>query len=306
MNAIKCSRRALTLLLCLILSGPNAGLAEPGPAPLRILLTNDDGIEAPGIGIMRDTLVAAGHEVTVVAPLQDQSGSSIRVTISGTMQTRKHANGMWSVDGYPADAVLVGLQQLFSERAPDLIVSGPNFGPNLGFALSSGTVGAATMAMFAGVPAMAVSVGVNPAEYGAQPIAFPSTFKALGGAAELTAELIGDLQASRSVSAALLPSKTILNLNYPPVNANQFQGVRVLPATPDVGARLSYEETAEAGKLKVVLKMLNPDGGDDQDADWRWFARGYATISVLDGNTDAGDSLRGAIAQRLSKHTSGH
>ena len=161
-------------------------------APLRILLTNDDGFAAPGIKAVHASLTAAGHEVILVAPLGNQSGSGMRVSTQGKLDYKEQSPGVWSVDGSPADAVLVGLLHLMKEDAPDIVISGANFGPNLGYAYSSGTLGAATMAMYAGVPSIAISVGVSPAEYAAKPYPFPSTFMAFAGAADLAVKLVDD------------------------------------------------------------------------------------------------------------------
>lgn len=289
-----------TGVLGLLLSAWTVGLVAAESRPLRILLTNDDGYDAPGLRVLRDTLLAEGHDVTVVAPLQNRSGSGIRVSIGGTIDVQEQGEGIWSVDGFPADSVLVGLQEYFADEAPDLVVSGANFGPNLGFAGSSGTVGAATMAANIGVPAIAVSVGINPAEQDQTPIPFPSTFKAFAGAAELTSTLISDLQKNRSGEDELLPVGTILNINYPPLTPDALRGVRVSPATWDVGVRIDYLETDEAGRLDVALRVLEPGAPSDSDADWQWFARGYATITILDDRTDAGESLRKVIAGKLS------
>ena len=267
---------------------------------LRILLTNDDGYDAPGIKAIREALVAAGHDVTLVAPLSNQSGSGIRVTTQGTLDYKEQLPGIWSVDGVPADAVLVGLLHLMKDDAPDIVISGANFGPNLGYAGSSGTVGAATMAMYVGLPSIAISVGVDPAEYATTPIPFPSTFGAFSGAAEFTLELIRDLQETRAANDYLLPESTILNVNYPPVGAEEIKGVRVLQATWDAGVRIAYEETAEVDKLGVQLQLMEPGEANSTDADWQWLSRGYITMSVLDGNTDAGESLRDTISNRLS------
>ncbi|MDH3578751.1 MAG: 5'/3'-nucleotidase SurE [Gammaproteobacteria bacterium] len=277
-----------------------APLARP-PTPLRILLTNDDGYDSPGIKTLRETLVAAGHDVTLVAPLSDQSGSGTRVTSQGTLDYKEQSTDVWSVDGSPADSVLVGLLHIMREEPPDIVISGANFGPNLGYANSSGTVGAATMAMYVGLPAIAISVGVDPSEQGAEPIPFPSTFSAFAGAAEFTLELIGDLQEPRIDNARLLPENTILNVNYPPADPEEISGFRVSKATWDAGVRLAYEETEEAEQLKIRLELVEPGATNSDDVDWQWFSRGYVTISVLDGNSDAGESLRDAIAHRLSK-----
>jgi len=270
------------------------------PASLRILLTNDDGYDTPGIRAVLEALVAAGHDVTLVAPRTDQSGSGMRVSTQGTLDYKEHSEGIWSVDGSPADSVLVGLLHILQSETPDLVVSGANFGPNLGFASSSGTVGAATMAMHVGIPAIAISVGLNPAEYAAQPIPFPSTFNAFDGAAEFAVKLIHDLQETREEGGSLIPNKAVLNVDYPAVKREELQGVRVLQAVWDVGVRIAYSEAGEAGRLSVQLELLDAGAPDDDDADWQWLSRGYITISVLDGDSDAGEALRGSVSSRLS------
>lgn len=275
-------------------------LLAANPTPLRILLTNDDGYDAPGIKTVHESLVAAGHDVTVVAPLSNQSGSGMRVTTQGTLDYKEQSAGVWSVAGSPADSVLVGLLHIMQDESPDIVISGANFGPNLGYARSSGTVGAATMAMYVGLPAIAISVGVDPAEHDAKPIPFPSTFRAFDGAAELTLKLIGDLQEAQIDNGNLLPENTILNVNYPAADSEKINGVRVLQATWDAGVRIAYEETGEAEQLKVRLQLMEPGAVTSEDADWQWFSRGYVTITVLDGDSDAGESLRDAISHRLS------
>jgi len=290
----------IALFVSLVGSGCTAQVRAAEPASLHILLTNDDGYDTAGIKAVHEALIAAGHDVTLVAPLHNQSGSGMRVSTQGTLDYKEHSDGVWSVDGSPVDSVLVGLLHIMQGELPDIVVSGANFGPNLGYASSSGTVGAATMAMYVGIPAIAVSVGVDPAEYSATPIPFPSTFGAFDGAAEFTAKLIRDLQDAQEVSGSLLPEKTILNVNYPAVNPEALKGVRLLQATWDAGVRIAYEETGEAGQVAVRLQLLEAGAPQGEDADWQWLSRGYVTITVLDGNTDAGESSRYAISPRLS------
>lgn len=268
--------------------------------PLRILLTNDDGYDAPGVKTVHKYLVAAGHDVTLVAPLSNRSGSGMRVSIQGTLDYKERAAGVWSVDGSPTDALLVGLLHIMGGEAPDIVISGANFGPNLGYAGSSGTLGAATMAMYVGIPAIAISVGVIPAEQGADPIPFPSTLGAFDGAAEFTVRLIGDLQKARMDNGNLLPEHTLLNVNYPPADPEAIKGVRVSQATWDSGVRIAYEETGEAGQLEIQLRSIEPGVPGSDDSDWQWFSRGYVTISVLDGDSDAGATSREAVSHRLS------
>lgn len=284
------------------LAGPGcaAQVSAAEPASLRILLTNDDGYDTPGIQAVFEALVAAGYDVTLVAPRTNQSGSGMRVSTQGTLDLEQHAEGVWSVDGSPADSVLVGLLHILHSESPDIVVSGANFGPNLGYASSSGTVGAATMAMHVGIPAIAISVGIDPAEYAATPVPFPSTLGAFEGAADFAAELIQDLQDSRPESGNLLPARTILNVNYPAVQPEGVKGVRLSEATWDAGVRIAYEETGEAGRLAVRMQLLDSEGTEGDNGDWRWLSRGYITITVLDGNTDAGAGHRNAISPRIS------
>jgi len=290
----------IAVIFSLVGTGCAAQLVAVEPASLHVLLTNDDGYDTPGIKAVREALIAAGHEVTLVAPLHNQSGSGMRVSTQGTLNYTEHSEGVWSVDGSPADSVLVGLLHIMQGETPDIVVSGANFGPNLGYASSSGTVGAATMAMHVGIPAIAVSVGIDPAEYNATPTPFPSTFGAFDGAAEFTAKLVRDLQDAQEDSGNLLPEKTILNVNYPAVKPEDLEGVRVLKASWDVGVRIVYEETGEAGQVTVRLQLLEAGAPESDDEDWQWLSRGYVTITVLDGNTDAGESSRYAISPRLS------
>lgn len=193
-HVLKISHRACWLAFALM-GGAVLGWTPPlwagETAPLNILLTNDDGVDAPGIRAVREALLAAGHKVTMVAPIEDHSGSGAQVTTRGSIGYQERSSGVWSVDGFPADAVLIGLLHIMKDEKADLVVAGANFGQNLGYAINSGTVGAATVAMYAGVPAIALSVGVDYAEVSAQPYPFPSTFKAFPGAAELCVRLTG-------------------------------------------------------------------------------------------------------------------
>lgn len=134
---------------------------------MRILLTNDDGIEAPGILALHDAIASLG-EVRVVAPADTQSASSHGITFHKPLMTRRvriadRMEGV-AVEGRPADCVKIGLRALWAEwygpgERPDLVVSGMNAGANVGInVIYSGTVGAAVESAFLGVPAIAVSL----------------------------------------------------------------------------------------------------------------------------------------------------
>jgi len=131
--------------------------------PQTVLITNDDGIEDPGLAALAQAF-AKFAETYVVAPLQDRSGSAHYVSVYSKhflkVEERAIGDGIraYGVDGYPGDCTLLALQGLMRENPPDLVVTGINSGPNLGFDwLASGTIGAARLAAAWGVPAIATS-----------------------------------------------------------------------------------------------------------------------------------------------------
>jgi 5'-nucleotidase len=133
---------------------------------LRILVTNDDGVGAPGINAVVQGLRALPHTaVTVVAPLTNQSGTggkTTKGTLVATRATTAAGYPAWAVHGYPADTIAWAIDRHGISFRPDLVVSGINFGQNIGpLADESGTVGAARAAVARGIPALASSQGVD-------------------------------------------------------------------------------------------------------------------------------------------------
>ena len=164
-------RIAASLLVgALLVTGCSDDSDRPvqGTQELLILVTNDDGIAAPGIDTLVNTLIELDNvEVKVVAPAENQSGSSDKTTEGDVVWSDSSTTSGYmavAVYGYPADSVRVALEEL--DITPDLVVSGVNEGPNVGrrSAEISGTVGAARYAGRAGFPAVAVSagIGINP------------------------------------------------------------------------------------------------------------------------------------------------
>jgi len=267
-------------------------VASADNAPLRIMLTNDDGIEAAGLLAVRAALEQAGYEVMVVAPREQQSGSGARITL-GEITVTDRGHDTWSVDGSPADCAVYGVSRLFADAPPDLVVSGANLGQNLGAnVMSSGTVGAAVMAAQLGVPAIAVSVGLELAEAGSSPTPFASTAAAYPLAGELVTRLIGRL-ATQAKGGALLPPHTVLNLNVPARPLKQIAGLRLAPLGRHGGFRMIYRERPGQARTLSTIEV-DTDGRADSEADTGWFARDYITVSVLraDWNAAPVDSAR--------------
>ena len=131
---------------------------------MRILLSNDDGYLAPGLGCLA-AAVGEFADITVVAPDRIRSGASNSLTLATPLRARQAANGFFFVDGTPTDCVHIAITGLMSEE-PDMVIAGINAGANLGDdGLYSGTVAAATEGRFLGLPAVAVSLTGARQEY---------------------------------------------------------------------------------------------------------------------------------------------
>jgi 5'-nucleotidase len=124
----------------------------------RVLLTNDDGIDAPGMAIMEEIAAQVAREVWVVAPEHDQSGQSHAISLHHALRISERGSRRYGVTGTPGDCAAMGICYLMTEHKPDLVLSGVNRGLNLGLeTVFSGTVGGAMTAMMLGVPAIALS-----------------------------------------------------------------------------------------------------------------------------------------------------
>jgi 5'-nucleotidase len=177
---------------------------------MRVLVSNDDGVDAPGIRILAEGLRQAGHDVTVVGPDRDRSGASNSLTLDQPIRARALGEGVWSVAGTPTDCVHLALTGLL-ESEPDIVVSGINNCANLGDdVIYSGTVAAAMEGRFLGLPAIAMSLAT--AEGTGRHFA-----TAARAAVELTKRLLVDP----------LPADTILNVNVPDVAWDDLRGFEV-------------------------------------------------------------------------------
>ncbi len=174
----------------------------------RILLTNDDGIEADGLRELEAGCAGLG-ELVVVAPDREQSACSHALTLQRPLRIEERGPGRFAVDGTPTDCVFLGINQILRDRRPDLVLSGINRGGNLGDDLTySGTVAAAFEATLLGIPALAVSLE----------IAREHHFAAAGRvAARLAAEVL-----DRG-----LPPGTLLNINVPDLPFARLRGIRI-------------------------------------------------------------------------------
>lgn len=210
----------------------------------QILLTNDDGIGAPGIDALADALAELG-EIFVVAPNGERSGASHSISVRRPITCEARGQARWSVDGTPTDAVILAFHKLL-ERKPDLVVSGINHGANVGQNIHySGTVGAALEATINRVPAFALSVGSRNAECD------------LGPAAHLGREL------SRLLLERGLPEGVLLNVNVPEKWTEQGR-IRFTRQSEQITRNLVREERGQDGPSFWLqdcpdIESLEPD-----------------------------------------------
>lgn len=128
------------------------------PMVRRILLTNDDGVAAPGLKILADIASRLAEEVWIVAPEHDRSGAGQSISLHDPLRVYRHGERHFAVSGTPADCVLYALAEWFGETPPDLVLSGINAGGNIGDSVQySGTVGAVLSAEHLGIPGIALS-----------------------------------------------------------------------------------------------------------------------------------------------------
>ncbi|HLT43445.1 MAG TPA: 5'/3'-nucleotidase SurE, partial [Luteimonas sp.] len=177
---------------------------------MRVLVSNDDGVDAPGIRILAQGLRDAGHEVLIVAPDRDRSGASNSLTLDMPLRVQQLEENVWRVYGTPTDCVHVAITGMF-EQEPDIVVSGINNTANLGDdVIYSGTVAAAMEGRFLGLPAIAMSLAtVN------------HDGRHYETAARAAVEIVERLQADP------LPADTILNVNVPDRDWGEIAGFEV-------------------------------------------------------------------------------
>lgn len=262
----------------LVLGGAPGVSSHPAPAwpgAMEVMLTNDDGYDAPGLVAIRDVLCNAGHRVTVVAPAENQSGTGttmaggelvVRVSRSTFVCDGRDADA-WAVESSPAKSVVFGIREVFADRPPDLIISGSNAGQNItrSGTLHSGTVGAAVTAIEYGVPAMAVNTGFDLADAGTL---FEQTTAAYPDTARYVVQLVRQLRATQPRDEQLLPPHTALNVTYPvalDADGNHDPELVKEPKITSLGLQHFYSvdfvDTAEgSGIYRTVTKLCgDPD-----------------------------------------------
>lgn len=239
---------------------------------MRILISNDDGVSAPGIAALYDAL-ADYCECVVIAPDQDKSGASSSLTLDRPLHPHTLTNGFISLNGTPTDCVHLGLNGLL-EQQPDMVVSGINLGANLGDdVLYSGTVAAALEGRFLERPSFAFSLVSRQVDN-------------LPTAAYFARKLVD------AHHLLELPPRTVLNVNIPNLPLDKIRGIQL--------SRLGHRARAAA-----PVRMVDPRGkagywiaaaGNAEDGgpgtDFHAVMQGYVSITPLQLDRTFGDAFK--------------
>ncbi|MBI4178911.1 5'/3'-nucleotidase SurE [bacterium] len=241
------------------------------PAALRhrtIVLTNDDGIFAEGLQAMRASLVERGLNPVVVAPDRGASGASRSLSLNRPLTLREIAPDQYTVDGTPTDCVMLALFEVLRRRRPPaILLSGINHGQNLGDDVTySGTCAAAAEGCMERIPSVALSA--LPCQDGSYHFRDHA-----------------DYFADRILPRILrlkVPRYSFLNLNFPPVPAGDFRGIRIVPM-----GRSTYQNP--------ILRQRHPDPYHRKDRRWVYWIAG-APKAVKHAGTDIEAIRKGYVS----------
>jgi 5'-nucleotidase len=231
---------------------------------VRILVSNDDGIHAPGLEALTDIARALSDDVWVVAPETEQSGASHSLTLNNLLRIRQLEERKFAVQGTPSDCVILGVKHVLGGEMPDLVLSGVNRGQNMAEDVTySGTIAAAMEGTLLGIPSIAMSQVYD--YEGDGPIRW-----------DVSRRFAPDI--IRRLVARGWPADVLININFPP-----------LPVASVKGARVVVQGRRHMGALKVETRQ-DPRGNDYF---WIGFRR---MVREREGDTDLKAVRDGYIA----------
>lgn len=208
---------------------------------MRILLTNDDGVNAPGIKILETLARKFSDDIWIVAPSEENSGAGHSLTLNKPVRIREHGAKHFSVTGTPTDAVMLAVGTIMADCKPDVILSGVNRGANLGDDVTySGTVSAAMEGTLAGIRSIALSQVYSKEGMG-------------DGVPFAAAQYWGERVLAPIMNMDFAP-RTLVNINFPARDPKDVNGVRIV--------RQGFHDYARASIVK---------GTDPRGYDYYWF-----------------------------------
>ena len=236
---------------------------------MRILLTNDDGVNAKGLGVLERLARTLSDDVWIVAPMEEQSGTGRSLTLTRPIRLKRFDDRRFAVTGTPTDAVMMALAEIMKDGPPDLILSGVNRGANLGEDVHySGTVSAAMEGALAGIRSIALSQRYPQLAPGER-VSFAC------------AEAWGERVIRSLIDAPWVP-RTVINVNFPPCAPDAVEGVRVVPHGIRDYGRVRMDQRHDPRGFPYYWMAMGrqaerPSDGSDLDA----AADGFVTVTPL-------------------------
>ncbi len=247
----------------------NANMPKAQSHALRILVTNDDGINAEGLKVLEKIALEISDDVWVVAPEVEQSGAAHSLTLHLPVRVRKIEAKRFAVGGTPTDCVLLALKQIIPQvrgknTSVDLILSGINHGSNVGDDVTySGTIAAAMEGTILNVPSIALSLYTGDSE--------PCWQSAQKHAADIIKKLF----------AAGWEKNTLINLNFPGCANNKVKGIKVCPQGKRIMNINLSERTDPKGRPYYWLGGERDNTPEKSDVDIDFLQKGYITITPV-------------------------
>lgn len=227
---------------------------KSGTKALRILVTNDDGIHAPGLKVLEKIARKLSRDVWVVAPEEEQSGSAHSLSLANPLRIRKLTSRKYAVRGTPSDCVLMAVRHVMKDAEPDLVLSGINRGQNIADDVTySGTIAAAMEGTQLGIPSVALS----------QAFGFSGSANVKWSTAEHFAPDI-----LKKLIAAGWPEEILININFPDVVPSSVTGIEVTRQGKRDQSLVRVEERIDARNnpyywLGFERILSNPPQGTD-------------------------------------------
>ena len=253
---------------------------------MRILVTNDDGIYAPGLAVLEEIAATLSDDIWVVAPQEEQSGAGHSLTLSQPLRVRRYGERRYAVRGTPTDCVMMALGKLIDGPAPDLILSGVNRGNNLGEDVTySGTVSAAMEGTLARIRSVALSQ-----ETADRPVGTDAFAAARALAPPIMAHLI----------AQPWPDGVLMNINFPARAPADVRGVHVVrQGFRDYSGLEIVERTDVRGFPYYWFGLSRTEEQTREESDIRAVRDGYVAITPLHLDLTHDRSLAG-LAQAFA------
>jgi len=225
---------------------------------MRILLTNDDGIDAPGLKVLERIAEQLSDDIWIVAPAQEQSGAGRSLSLTSPLRLHQHGERRFAVAGTPTDCVMMALRKVLADGRPDLILSGVNRGANIAEDITySGTIAAAMEGTLLGVPSIALS------QVGA------ASDQIIWESAQTHAPDV-----IRKLVAAGWPQDVLMNVNFPNVQPDEVNGIHVVPCGRRDQGDVTIDERADGRGIPYYWLGLRrqrdlPPPGTDLGTVWR-------------------------------------